>query len=115
MGGYRDLGCIRPYPVRVGGKYNPAARSGKLVFLLTLLALLSVPLALDPLLAWNGFVDYLKVILMFVVLINVVRTESRLKLLLFLILVVSCVLSIAALNDYADAAGLISADSVSRA
>ncbi len=90
-------------PTQLGleGKITIWAREVKLVLLLTVLALLSVPQALDPLLAWNGFVDYIKVILMFVVLINVVRSESRLKLLFVLVLTVSCVLSVAAMTDYA--------------
>jgi O-antigen ligase len=38
---------------------------------------------------------------MFIVMVNVVRTEKRLERLILLVLLVSCVLSVAALNDYA--------------
>jgi len=51
--------------------------------------------------AWKVFSEQLiKTIVIFVVLINVVRTESRLKLLLLLIIVVSLYLSVGAINDY---------------
>ena len=89
-------------PTQLGltGKLTIRPREVNLILLLLALALLSVPLALNPLLAWNGFVDYLKMVIMFIVLVNVVRTEGRLKLLFMLVLVVSCALSIAALSDY---------------
>src|SRR5258705_4358043 len=61
-------------------------REVNLVLLLLLLALISVPFALDNLRAWNGFVEYSKVVIMFVVMVNVVRTEKRLKALLLLVL-----------------------------
>jgi len=89
-----------PTQLALDGKITIWTREAKLILGLLVFALLSIPQALDPLLAWNGFVDYLKVVLMFVVLINVVRTEGRLRLLLLLVLIVSCVLSIGAINDY---------------
>lgn len=90
-------------PTQLGltGKLTIRPREVNLILLLLALALLSVPLALDPLIAWNAFVDYLKIVIMFIVLVNVVRTEGRLKLLFLLVLAVSCALSIAAVNDYA--------------
>ena len=94
------LAIYVPTQLGLDGKITVWTREVKLVLWLLVFALLSIPQALDPLLAWNGFVDYLKVVLMFVVLINVVRTEGRLKLLLLLVLLVSCVLSIGAVHDY---------------
>lgn len=89
-------------PTQLGleGKLTLRSREVTLVLLLLVAALLSVPLATDPALAWNGFLDYTKVVLIFIVLVNVVRTEFRLKLLFLLMLVVSCVLSAAAFNDF---------------
>ena len=72
----------------------------KLVFALLITGLLSVPLALDPSRALQSFTEYLKVIVMFVVMINVLRTPRRLINLVFLVLLASCVLSVGALNDY---------------
>lgn len=72
-----------------------------LVLLLLAAALLSMPLAGDPGGAWKTFNEMLlKTILIFIVLVNVVRTEMRLKLLLLLVLGVSIYLSINAINDY---------------
>ncbi len=73
----------------------------KLVLLLLGLGLLSVPFATDQLKAWTSFTEYSKVVVMFIVMANVVRTEKRLKALMLLILTATCILSIAAINDYA--------------
>jgi O-antigen ligase len=89
-------------PVQLGleGRITSRPREVKLVLLLTVMALLSVPFALDRFLAWKSFIDFLKVVTMFIVMINVVRTRQRLRLLLLLVLAASCVVSLAALNDY---------------
>lgn len=71
-----------------------------LVFLLLLFCLISVPFATDRLRAWHGVVEYLKVVIIFLVLANVVRTEKQLKALLLLILTATCILSFSAINDY---------------
>lgn len=71
-----------------------------LVSLLLLIGLLSVPQALEPKRAWDGFVEFLKVVLIFIVMINVIRTEKRLKALWLLVLIATCILSINALHDY---------------
>src|ERR1700752_561345 len=72
----------------------------KFLFFLVIAALLSIVFALDSLRAWNRFTEYLKVVLMFVVMINVVRTKSRLKAMLILGLVASIFFSVSAINDY---------------
>jgi putative inorganic carbon (hco3(-)) transporter len=71
-----------------------------LVLLFLLAAFLSVPLAEDRLVAWRAFVEFLKVVIMFIVMVNVVRTPKRLRVLIFLALFTSCILSVAAVNDY---------------
>ncbi|HEX6649322.1 MAG TPA: O-antigen ligase family protein [Pyrinomonadaceae bacterium] len=75
-------------------------REVNLVLLLTLTGLLSIPLALEPGKAWESFLEFLKVVLIFIVMINVVRTQKRLKLLWLLVLVATCILSINAIQDY---------------
>jgi len=75
-------------------------REVNLVLLLTLAAILSIPLALEPIRAWNSFIEFLKVVLIFIVMINVVRTEKRLKGLWLLVLIASVILSVGAVNDY---------------
>ncbi len=76
-------------------------REVKLVLALLLTGLLSIPLALEPHRAFQSFVDFSKVVLMFVVTVNVVRTEKRMRALILLVLCISCLLGAAAINDYA--------------
>jgi O-antigen ligase len=76
-------------------------REVHLVLLFMMTALLSIPLAIDPAIAWGEFsATYIRGILIFVVIINVVRTERRLKALLFVAVVTAIVLSVEAVNDY---------------
>jgi len=72
----------------------------KLVALLLAIGLISTPLALEPAKAWDAFVQFFKVVLIFVLMVNVVRTEKRLKTLWILVLIATCVLCINAINDY---------------
>jgi|SRR5215813_2293617 len=89
-----------PMQLQLEEKITIRPREINLAVLLLIIALLSVPLATDRSLAWAGFIEFAKVILMFIILVNVLRTETRLRLLIHLILVVSCWMSIAAVNDY---------------
>ena len=83
------------------GNLTARPREVNLVLLLVLAALLSIPLAINPVEAIEAFTrDFIKAIMMFIVMINVVRTEWRLKGMLFLVLAVSFVLSVGALYDY---------------
>jgi putative inorganic carbon (HCO3(-)) transporter len=96
-------------PTQLGleNKITIRTREINLVLLLVVFALLSVPFAADRLRAWNAFIEFSKVVAMFIVLVNVVRTQKRLKILLFLILVATVILSVAALNDYRKGALLL--------
>jgi len=82
------------------GKITVRPREVNMVFLLAVAGVLSIPLALDKELAWATLVDYLKVLLMFIVMVNVVRTEKRLRALILLALFTSFVVSLSAVNDY---------------
>lgn len=76
-------------------------REVKLVLLLCALSLVSMVLAVDRAEAWRYFIDvYIKIVIMFIVMVNVTRTEWRLKGLMFLALAVACVTSWAAIVDY---------------
>ena len=61
-------------PIQLGleNQITTRPRELKLLFFLVLAALLSVIFASDPGVAWTRFTEYLKVVLMFVVMINVV-------------------------------------------
>ncbi|HEY0376139.1 MAG TPA: O-antigen ligase family protein [Pyrinomonadaceae bacterium] len=89
-------------PVQLGleGTLTAWSREVKLVLLLALLGLVGVPLALAPPEAWATFIEFLKVVLMFVVMMNVIRTVGRLKALIFLGLAAGSVMSVAVLADY---------------
>jgi O-antigen ligase len=83
------------------GNLTVRPREVNMVLLLGVAGLLSIPLAIDPGEAWATFVDFLiKTILIFIVLVNVVRTEMRMKLLIYLELAVSIYLCIHLINDY---------------
>jgi putative inorganic carbon (HCO3(-)) transporter len=90
-----------PSQLILEGNFTARPREVKLVLLLAVVAFLSVPLAIDRSEAWATFSDaFAKAIAMFIVMINVVRTERRLKGLLGLALLVGCVLSFGALRDF---------------
>jgi len=89
-------------PTQLGleGRITVRPREVNFVLLLVLCALLSIPLATNRQVAWDEFTEYLKVVLMFVVMVNVVRTKIRLKSLILLCLAASVVFSISAISDY---------------
>ncbi len=90
------------FPTQLGleNRITARPREVKLLLFLVLAAVLSIPLALDRIRAWDSFTQYLNVVFMFIVIVNVVRTRKRLKALLLLCLVASFVLSVVAVNDY---------------
>jgi putative inorganic carbon (HCO3(-)) transporter len=103
------LGVFFPSQVAVEGTLTARPREVNLVLLLCLTCLLSIPLAINRWEAWETFSgNFLKVIIMFIVMVNTVRTERRLKWLILLSLAISCMMSIGALNDFA--AGKLTVD-----
>ena len=88
-----------PTQLGVEGKLT-AEREVKLVMGLVVTGLLSIPMALSPSLAWAQLVEYLKVVVIFIVMVNAVRTTGRLKALLLLILLITVVVSVVAVRDY---------------
>ncbi|HEY0407179.1 MAG TPA: hypothetical protein VGC89_15715, partial [Pyrinomonadaceae bacterium] len=89
-----------PSQLAAEGTLTVRPREVNLALLLCLAGLLSIPLAIEPGEAWTKFVDFIKVIAMFIVMVNVARTERRLRWLILLALAVSFVLSVGAINDY---------------
>jgi O-antigen ligase len=85
----------------IEGNLTVRTREVNLALLLLLAGLLSMPLAIAPGEAWDEFNHaFWKAVMMFIVIVNVVRTERRLKGLIFLGLAIGCMLSVGAINDY---------------
>ncbi|HEV2881250.1 MAG TPA: O-antigen ligase family protein [Pyrinomonadaceae bacterium] len=83
------------------GNLTARTREVHLALLLLVAGLLSMPFAIAPGEAWDEFNHaFWKAVMMFIVILNVVRTERRLKGLIFLGLAVGCMLSVGAINDY---------------
>ena len=83
------------------GNLTSRPREINLVLVFFVLGLLSIPLAIRPNEAWEEFNDtFIRCVVIFIVLVNAVRTEKRLKGLLLLTIAVSIWLSVAAINDY---------------
>jgi O-antigen ligase len=99
--GSLTLAIFVPSQLAVDGTLTARPTEVNLVLLLCLIALCTIPFALSPLEAWNTFSDtFIRCVIIFIVTVNVVRTEARLKALLFLTLIVSIWLSISVINDY---------------
>lgn len=90
-----------PAQLTIEGSLTARPREVNLVLLFSLAGLFSIPLAIDPSEAWFTFSDtFIRCVVIFVVMVNVVRTEKRLRGLLFLALFASIWLSLGAINDY---------------
>lgn len=90
-------------PSQLGAEGNITARPREvnLALLLGLIAIISIPQAIDPGLSWEIFYTlYVKTLIVFIVMVNVLRTEGRLKTMMLLALITGGVMSITALFDY---------------
>ena len=73
----------------------------KCVLAMTILALVLIPISRNPGLAWETFNDtFIKAVLMFIVMVNVVRNRKRLMALLWIAISISVYLSFTAINLY---------------
>ena len=83
------------------GNLTARPREVNMVLLMGLAAIFSIPMAIDPGEAWMAFTDLLiKTLLIFLVIVNAMRTETRMRLLWWLVLIVSIYLSINVIRDY---------------
>jgi O-antigen ligase len=99
--GIATLGFFIPTQLSLEGTLTARPREVNLVLLFCLTGLLSIPLAINPQEAWAEFSGtFIRCIVIFIVMINVVRTEARLKGLLFLAMAAGIWLSVEAINDY---------------
>lgn len=99
--GVLTLAIYVPSQLILEGNLTARPREIHLILLLCLAAFLSMPMATSPGEAYTEFTDLLlKAIVIFIVLVNVIRTENRLKLFIWLAFAVSLYLSVNAVNDY---------------
>jgi O-antigen ligase len=95
------LALYFPAQLSLEGNLTARPREVNLLLLFALTALLSIPLALNRGEAWDTFVEpFGKAALMFLVIVNTVRTLRRLRWMLMLGVVVGCYLSVGAIVDY---------------
>ena len=95
------LAIYVPTQITTEGTLTILTTEVKCVLAMTFLALMLVPISRDPALAWESFNDtFIKAILMFIVMINVVRSRKRLMALLWIAISISIYLSFTAINLY---------------
>ena len=95
------LAVYAPTQLMLEGTLTVRTKEVNLILLLTLAALLSMPLSIDPGVCWNYFTDiFIKMVIMFIVMVNVLRTELRLKGMFFLSILAGCISSVTAIHDY---------------
>jgi hypothetical protein len=83
------------------GNFTIFSTEVKAVLALTLIALMTMPIARSPAMAWENFNDtFIKSVLIFVVMVNVIRTRRRLMAMMWLSLSIGAVLSYMALGMY---------------
>lgn len=90
-------------PSQFGAEGNLTARPKEvnLALLLGLIAIISIPQAIDPALSWEVFYTlYVKTLIVFIVMVNALRTERRLRTMIMLALITGGIMSITALIDY---------------
>jgi O-antigen ligase len=103
------LAIFIPSQLIAEGNLTARPREVNLVLLLGLMALLSMPLAISPGLAWQSFnLSFMKTIIVFIVMVNAIRTEGRLRTMMLLSLAVGVYMSFMAMNNY----GAVNAASV---
>lgn len=95
------LGFFLPTQLSLEGTLTARPAEVNLVLLFCLTALLSIPFAINRFTAWQEFSGtFIRCIIIFVVIVNAVRTRARLRGLLFVALVSGIWLSAEAINDF---------------
>ena len=95
------LAIFVPSQLATEGNLTMLSTEVKALLAMTLIALVTMPIAKDPVLAWETFNDsYIKSVVIFIVLVNVVRTRKRLMGLMWLSFGIGIYLSFTALEMY---------------
>ncbi|MGD9562326.1 MAG: O-antigen ligase family protein [Pyrinomonadaceae bacterium] len=95
------LAIYLPTQITVEGSLTALPIEIKCILFMTAWALLTIPIAKDPALAWATFNDtFIKVVLIFIVMVNTLRTPLRIKALMWLGIGVGLMLSWQAVDLY---------------
>lgn len=95
------LAIFIPSQIGAEGNFTARPKEVNLALLLGLIAILSIPQAIDPGLSWEVFYTlYVKTLIVFIVMVNVLRTERRLRAMMLLALITGGIMTITALIDY---------------
>jgi putative inorganic carbon (hco3(-)) transporter len=90
-----------PSQLATEGNLTVLTTEVKAILLMTLTAVATMPIAKDPYMAWEAFNDsYIKVVIIFIVLVNVVRTRQRLTALMWLSFGIALYLSVSSVQMY---------------
>lgn len=95
------LAIYIPAQLATEGNFTMLSTEVKAILAMTVIALITMPIAKDPPLAWEKFNDpFIKAVLIFIVMVNVVRTRKRLMGLMWLSISIAIYLSFSALDLY---------------
>lgn len=95
------LAIFVPSQLATEGNLTMLSTEVKAILVMTALALITMPIAKNPGMAWDTFNDsFIKSVIIFIVMVNVVRTRKRLMGMMWLSLGIGVYLSIAALQLY---------------
>lgn len=90
-----------PSQLVADGNLTTLSTDVKAILAMALIALVTIPIAKDPKVAWDTFNDpFIKAVIVFVVLVNVVRTRRRLMTMMWLSFAIGIYLGYTALNLY---------------
>jgi len=95
------LAIFLPSQIAAESNLTMLSKEVKAILAMTLIALVTVPIAKDPNLAWETFNEpFIKAVVIFLVLVNVVRTRKRLLALMWLSFGIGIYLAATALSMY---------------
>ncbi len=95
------LAIFIPSQLATEGNLTTFSTEVKAILAMTLIAVVTMPIAKDPGLAWDKFNDpFIKAVIIFIVLVNVVRTRKRLMGMMWLSFGIGVYLSFSALDLY---------------
>ncbi|MBK8147750.1 MAG: hypothetical protein IPK58_05915 [Acidobacteria bacterium] len=98
---FATLAIYIPTQLATEGNITTFSTEVKAILALTAISILTMPIAKDPGMAWEHFNDpFIKAVLIFIVMVNVIRTRARLLGMIWLSLSIGVVLSYLALGMY---------------